>query len=474
MRSPFGAALIAGALVGSASTTAAAQSPGSPPRLPTDPTLAKLIEESLASRPDVAEAEALVQAQSERASQAGAWPDPMLEAGIQNDGFSSIEIGKMEGSFVSIMASQTFPWPGKPGLRTEIAELDTRRARSAVTRARLTTEADVRRAYLDLLLARDRLALLDRLQDIWQSSAGVARARYEAGDGAQSDVLRSQLELNRIKQRRLAIEVEERTSVQTLNRLRGAAFDAAIATSTHTRDLAVPELGDEQAALEDAHARSPELAAARLGVAVSDRAVSLAEKSYYPDLVVGAGIMIRGGDFPHMWQLTVGGTLPIFAGAKQNRAIAESEARTLAEQKRLEAIAQVLRLRVAERRVALSALIETVRLYREGLLIQSEATAKSTLAQYQVGKVSFASVLDANAGYIADEDGYLQSITDAHRILVAAAEVSLESVVTRGSGVMGGSSMPGASSMGGGSPGGMTRTGGGEPSSAPSSADSPM
>jgi hypothetical protein len=83
-------------------------------------------------------------------------------------------------------------------------------------------------------------------------------------------------------------------------------------------------------------------------------------------------------------------------------------------------------------------------------------------------------VLDANAGYIADEDGYLQSITDAHRILVAAAEVSLESVVTRGSGVMGGSSMPGATSMGGGSPGGMTRTGGSEPSSAPSSADSPM
>jgi outer membrane protein TolC len=423
----------------------------------TDPTLAKLIEESLATRPELAEAAAIVRVQSERAPQAGAWPDPMLQFGVQNDSFTSWEVGKMETSFFSIMLSQTFPWPGKLGLRQEIAELGTGQAKTAATRARLSAEAEVRRAYLALLLARDRLALLDALDDLWRNSAGIARTRYEIGDGPQSDVLQSQLELNRLKQRRWALQAEESTSVQTLNRLSGHPLGEPIVTSTHLRNLGAPQVPELEPGVDDALARSPELAAARLGVTASEKSVSLAKKSYFPDLTVTAGVMPRGGGFPVMWLVTVGGPLPIFAGSKQNRAVAESEARTAADHSRVQAIEQVLRLRVNERRTALSALAETIRLYQEGLLIQSEATTQSTLAQYKVGKVSFASVLQANAGYITDQDGYLQSIADSQRILIASAEVSLDPVAISGGGLMG-SGAPGAGSMGSSAAKGMTTT----------------
>ena len=83
---------------------------------------------------------------------------------------------------------------------------------------------------------------------------------------------------------------------------------------------------------------------------------------------------------------------------------------------------------MAERRTAYAALLETIRLFREGLLVQSRATADSTLAQYRVGKVTFASVLEANAGYINDEESFLAAVADAQRIAIAAAEVSLEQV----------------------------------------------
>jgi outer membrane protein TolC len=109
-----------------------------------------------------------VHAEGERAAQADALPDPMLQIGIQNDGFTSIEVGRMETSFVSFMASQTLPWPGKRGLRKQIAELGTTQARHAVSRVRLSTEAEVRRSYWDLMLVRDRLALLDQLAALWQ------------------------------------------------------------------------------------------------------------------------------------------------------------------------------------------------------------------------------------------------------------------------------------------------------------------
>jgi len=120
-----------------------------------------------------------------------------------------------------------------------------------------------------------------------------------------------------------------------------------------------------------------------------------------------------------------------------------------------EAVEQVLHLRVAERRAVYGALLETIRIFREGLLVQSRATAESTLAQYRVGKVTFASVLEANAGYIADEESFLTAITDAQRIAIAAAEVSLNPVgVSAAGGGTGGGGMPGAGASGGGMGGG--------------------
>ncbi|MBI5542627.1 MAG: TolC family protein [Deltaproteobacteria bacterium] len=427
---------------------AEAQQVSSPlPALPTDPVLAKLVEQSLAARPELAQAEALVRADRERVSQEGAFPDPMLQIGIQNDSFTSIQIGEMETSFYSIMASQSFPWPGKRGLRSEVAELVARQGETNVARLRLTAEADVRRTYLDLLLARDRLALLDRLDAIWSKSEAVARVRYESGEGAQSDVLRSQLEVNRLKQRRWALQAQERALVQGLNRLRGHRLDEPIATTAHLADLGTPTNPDAQAALDNALARSPELAAARLGVIQSEKSQALARKSYFGDLVLSAGVMPRGG-LPPMWQLNLGSTVPIFAGSKQSRAVAESEARAAAEQRNADATGQILGLRIEERRTVLAALLDTITLYREGLLIQSEATADSTLAQYSVGKVSFASVLEANAGFVADEDGFLQAIADAQRLAIAFHEVSLEPTATALVGAMGAPGMPGATGRG--------------------------
>ncbi len=333
----------------------------------------------------------------------------------------------MPTSYYSLMASQTFPWPGKRGLQQQVVELGAQQGNFGVLRARLSTEADVRRAYLSLILVRDRLEILDRLERISERSAGIARIRYEAGQGIQSDVLRSRLELARLKQRRLALRVEERIRVQQLNRLRAHRLDEAIVTRAHVRDVPAAVPVDESAVIRDALARSPELAAARLRVAQSSKAIALAQKSYYPDLTVSAGIMYRGTMMPPMWQLNVAGPLPIFSGSKQSRSVAENEARRVANQKNGDEIEQVLRLRVQERQAATASLQDTARVYQSGLLVQSDATIESTLNQYAVGKVSLVAVLEANASYLNDVDGYLQTLADAQLVQIDAGEVSLQS-----------------------------------------------
>jgi outer membrane protein TolC len=427
-----GAALVVGGL--GASAGAQPPTPSTAPTPPTataaadDAVLTELIAQSLAARPELAQARALERAERERAPQVTAHADPMLAVGIQNDGFTSWQVGKMETSFLSIMASQTLPWPGKRALRGEVATLAAKASGQVVARLLLATEAEVRRGYLALMVARERLGLLDELEAVWERSAAVARFRAESGQGAQADVLRAQLELNRMKTRRWALQAEVATAIAGLNRLRGHRLDELITPPRRLAELALPVApvtGADGPALADAVARSPELAVAALATTSAAQATALAGKATLPDLTVSVGLMVRGTDLPPMWLATIGGPLPIFGEGRKAHAVAEGEARQAAAAAGAQAVRELIGLRVVQRRTALAATLATIGLYQGGLLIQSAATADSTLSQYQVGKLGFASVLEANAGLIADREGYLYALAQAHGLAIDAAEVNL-------------------------------------------------
>jgi outer membrane protein TolC len=432
---------------------ARAQAGGAPAiPLDEDPLDRSLVSQALAGRPELAQANAFLQADRERVPQAGALPDPVLTLGIQNDGFKSIQIGTMETSYWQVMASQTFPWFGKRGLREEAASSQARQTDASLQRARLSVEAEVHRAYLDLLLARDRLALLSKLESFWAQSEGLARTRYEAGQGAQSDLLRAQLERSRLRQKRWTLEAEERRALAALNRARARPVAEPVSTSRSLGELADPKLPLEEAAIADAEARSPELARARAAADEAGRRLALARRDYFPDFTVGAGVMPRGQLDP-MWLASLSFSLPVFAGAKQSRAVAENEAREKAGAEGVDAVQRLLRLRVEERLVLLGALLQSNKLYRSGLLVQSEATVSSTMTQYRVGRVTFASVLEVLAGYVNDVDGFLESVALAQRLAIAEREVSLDTIAGPGAAMAGGA-VPGAGATGGSPSGG--------------------
>jgi cobalt-zinc-cadmium efflux system outer membrane protein len=399
------------------------------PALTDDPLLRELVAAAMDRRPELAQARAQIAAEQERVPQSRALPDPMLSLGIQNDGFGGIQIGKMESSWLLMMASQTFPWPGKRGLRSDVAAFDVRSADADLQRALLTVAADVERAYVDLLRVRGQIGLLERLESVWKQSEVAARARYEAGEGAQSDFLRAQLEKNRLLQRRWALASEEQRLIIVLNRLRGRPMSEPIAISRTLVDLPDPILPDAEQAVADSLAGSPELKRARLTGEQADRRVDLARKERWPDVTVSAGIMPRGGSFDTMWQAGISFNIPVWTIEKQSRVIAENQSRGYAARSGAEAIRQRIEQRVRERLQALHALVESNRLYRSGLLVQSEATVASTLVQYQVGRVPFASVLEALSGYLVDVNGFLESIAATQRIAIAEREISLETAI---------------------------------------------
>jgi outer membrane protein TolC len=420
-----------------------------PPAGEADPVLASLLREALEKNPEYARGRAEIAAERERIPQAGALADPTLTFGIQNDGFERIEIGNMETSFWQVMLTQPLPWPGKRGLREEVARSTASATEVGLERIRLTITADVERGYVDLLLIRGQLELLGKLEALWREAEAITRARYEVGAVTQSDLVRAQLERTRLVQQRLALEASERERLQALNRLRVHPLDEPIETRRRLADAADPPLPSAAEAFADAEARSPDLALAHRSVMTAERRVDLARRERYPDFTVSAAIMPRGGLDP-MWSASVGVSLPIWAGRKQSRAVAENVSRQDAEAHGEETVRQVLRLRTRERLTALEALLATIRLYREGLLVQSEMAVRSTVAQYKVGKAPFASVLEVMRGLVGDEGGYLDTIAQAQRVSIAQRELSLQptpGVGGGGAGAMSGAAVPGSSGM---------------------------
>ncbi len=454
---------------------AQAQEPAAPsrqePATAEDSVLKSLIGESLDHNPDLAKSRALVEADRERIPQAKALPDPSLSLGIQNDGFKRIQVGKMETSFYQVMLTQPLPWPGKRGLRGEVAGLGADISKVAVERTRLGIQADVKRAYYGLLLVRGQLRLLEDQAIFLENAQAITQARYEVGQGAQADLLRAQLERNRLSQTRFSLQSEERVFLAALNRLRGSTEDSPIPTTASLEQLQfqpMPVEGD----LAQAEAQSPELQAARLGVKQAEASLDLAKRDRYPDFAVSGAVMPRGGLEP-MWSVGFSISLPVWSKQKQQRAVAEQDWRRKSQGSEATSVQNILNQRIRERSAQFESALGSIRIYREGLLVQSEATFQATLAQYEAGRVPFLSVLETLNGWVSDRAGLLQAVAQAEAIQIAAEEINLTgtpaiSAPGLAAGFLGMGGAPGGTAMGAPSKSGATAVKG--DSSAPSKA----
>ena len=385
----------------------------------------------MARSPDLAQAAALSAAEKEKIPQARALPDPTLTVGIQNDGFKKIQVGKMETSYYQLTITQPLAWPGKRNLRADVARLGAEAAEAGLGRNRLALKADVQRAYAGLLLTRDQERLLAAQETLLDRAATLAKTRYEVGQGSQMDLLRAQLSRTRLAQTRLALQAEERSVLATLNRLRAQPPETPIPTTATFGQLPDPAPIHPEESLDAALRESPEVKVAQTQVRQAERGLELARLDRRPDFAVSAGLMPRGGLDP-MWSLGVGVSLPVWSRSWRQHAVAEQELRRQAQGFETEGLGHLLGARIHERAAQLDTALAMLRLYREGLLVQSQGAFQASLAQYETGKAPLAAVLDALNGWIADQSGLLQAQAQAQAIAIAQEELSLGPVVPIG------------------------------------------
>ncbi len=386
-----------------------------------DPVLQALITEAFARNPDVAVAETAIKAAHARPGGASALPDPMVSVIFTNDGWAP-SLGSMPMTTLGLMASQELPYPGKRQQRMDVAMNEARQAEPQLARTRLAIEAAVTRAYYGLLLTRELAGLTNEQRELWRQVEVVTRARYAVGQGAQQDVLRVQVEVTRIEQRAIEQASEAELRLAELNRLLARPIDARLDTSAKlTLRPLTTSLPD---VLEQVRTISPDLASARLAVATERSVLALAKLDFKPDFSVQASYMNRGGLAP-MWLAGVGVSWP-FNKAKRQSAVAESQLRSERDNRVIESIDLQLRLRTQERYTRARTAEKIIDLYDQGIVPQDRMTVEAAIANYQSGRVPFASVLEAMTSLYVDRWTRESLLTDHAGLLASIKEASLD------------------------------------------------
>ena len=396
-------------------------------------TLDSLVEQALSVNPAIHAAAAQVDAARARLGPAGARPDPMLMAGIQNlpisrPGFSDFMTMKM------ISVEEAFPFPGNLSLRTRAARDEVTAAQAALDAARLEVAMKLKKAYYDLAFADRALLIVRRNQAVVANLVSVAEARFASGTGTQAEVLRVRTEAANLGEAASTVQEERRAALAQLNAIldrpsetpvarpvvparvvRAAVADSAAQVHFASDALGARAAGSPLLPLDSlemlAATRSPLIHEHVARIAAQHARVELAQKAHLPDVSFSLSYGQRQG-FTDMVSAIVSIPIPLQKGRKQDSEVAEAVAKLAALEAEHHQMVNSLNAEVAKQVSELERARTQLALSKRAILPQVQATLASTMASYQVGRLDFSAVMDAQASVFNAETAYYRSLTD--------------------------------------------------------------
>ncbi len=375
--------------------------------------LSLLIEEALAQNPDLQSAQNTWQAQVATVPQAGALPDPVLSFNLLNLPVNTLDFNQeaMTGKQIAIM--QMFPFPGKQGLRENIAREGATVAEYRYRELRNQLVQNVKSIYYDLYFVDRAIEITQKNTGILAEFVQIAETKYSVGTGLQQDVLRAQVEHSKMTDRLIKLQQKRETLEAQLNALLNRPANDPVGPTAALSYREFPLDFAELKAVADT--ARPLLQAWQATLRQSDQTVKLAKKEYFPDFSLAVAYTQRevlqsgmgGADFVS-GMLSV--KIPLYFGRKQRRQVEEKQ---LLKQ----SVADKYRNIQNQVYAALDATLNEVHnnqrlveLFQTGIIPQASQSLQSAIAGYQTDKVDFLTLLTNQINLFNFEQDY-------HRIL---------------------------------------------------------
>jgi cobalt-zinc-cadmium efflux system outer membrane protein len=375
---------------------------------------------ALADNPGLAAMQARAEALAAIPSQQGALPDPRLSLNMLNFPTDSFDFTQEAMTQLQVGFSQNLPFPGKLGLRAMAAEHDTSAARWAVDEIRLTLVRDVKTMWWNLYFTDRALGIVARNVELLRQFVDVAQTKYKVGKGLQQDVLLAQLELSKLHEQDIELRGVRRNQSVRLNTLLNQPTNNPLQLPKQVVET-LAEIGDETHLLALAAETRPILAARQSDIDAARARLGLARKDYSPDFLLGAAYGYRGGenldgsDRADLLSITLSMNLPLYAGARQDKAVDQRSSQVLQNQYQLDDARAMVAAEVSQALADYQRSRDQASLLKLGIIPQAGQTVASMMAGYQVNKVDFLNLLRAQVTLFNYETRYWNAFSQANQ-----------------------------------------------------------
>jgi cobalt-zinc-cadmium efflux system outer membrane protein len=374
------------------------------PELTPDSSLSNYLAYALLNSPGVEAAYEDWSASVENITVTRSLPDPQLT--FQSD-IADIVKTVMPGFM------QQFPGPGKLRARAAVASAVSRAKYFAFENAALQTALDLKQAYYKLYFLDEQLRINRRTLLLLDELERITRAQNEVGKETLQDVLRAQIERDRVQTDIANLEDSRKPML--------ASFKAALGMTKDQPDSPVPARlettainPDSDELLQIAFARNPQLKALEADVRAAEAGIAVAYKSRVPDFSLGLMADVKAS--PTMFRPLAGMTLPIWRD-KTAAEIAQAKANELAAQARLSAAQIQLTVDFAEQAFAHREISRNLDLLENQLIPKARQSLEIARAGYLAGTIDFFNLMDTERTLLNFELSAVEARTQREIVL---------------------------------------------------------
>lgn len=355
-----------------------------------------------------------IRAAEARALQAGLYPNP--EASIELENFAGGgDLSGFQGTETAIALNQTFLLGGKRGKATRAAALEGDLAAWDYESARLDVFTEVRRTFLNVLEAQERIQLDENLVQLSQQLLTTIRQRVKAGKISPAEISRAQV---RLSTRQVELE-RARRELQSARQQLAAAWgsrSAAFGQAAGALDtlFSVPEMDK----LQNLLIRNPDLARFETALEQRRAIIALEDARKIPDPTLSGGVKRINELDVNAFVASLSIPLP-FSDRNQG---ARQEARVRLSQTLWEKQAVEVQLNAAlfSAYSNLQSAHSEASALKEKILPRAQEAFDTINEGYLQGRFNFIDVLDAQHTLFEARGQYLRALSDFH---TAVAEI---------------------------------------------------
>ena len=390
--------------------------------------LDELVSEALKNNPEILAAQKRYEAARQRPTQEGSLPDPMFSPGYTSSGnpLPGAQLGVSPTAAIGFTVTQEFPYPGKRGLRSEIAVKEAEAEFQRYQGTELNVVARLKQAYYRLSYTYSATSVLDRNRSLLDKLLKITEARYSVGKAAQQDVFKTQTEISIIEGRLIELQREQRTAVAEINRLLNRPPGQTLGPPAKLEPKEFIRSLDELYAL--ASRQAPMLGRDQKMIERSELAVNLAHKDYFPDFALSGGYFNQGSMSP-MYQVRLDITLPLYYKRKQRAALTEQVAMAAEARRTYEATNQDLHFQIQDEFLMANASWKLLQLYSKTTVPDASLALESSLSSYESGTVDFLSVLTNYIAILDYEMSYYEEVQNYYAALSRLEQMTGASLI---------------------------------------------